>query len=313
MLGGPAPPLDALHLAYSDEMRLSFGLAVASLSSFVIAGCREQRQEQTANITGDAGIDAAPVASAAPNASASSSAVAAAEDRAKHFVSEWTRALDRHDVVGLARFYGDPVKMYGHDSPKSTVMQMKARALGPRSTFKQSIAGAVTVTFDGTSYSARFVKRTGSSDRMRDVPSRLLLVVTDGAPDGFSIREESDDVSDVKASAPAASGSSEPSRDACESAASQAVQSLPRVKSLLESDNKELAKQPGGQSVGGIGPMDEEGGGFSAGLGIHWPERYEAQVWYAVDRAGKLTVTVLGEDIAVPSATLAAVEHACKR
>jgi hypothetical protein len=52
-------------------------------------------------------------------------------------------------------------------------------------------------------------------------------------------------------------------------------------------------------------------GGVSASLGVHHPDRYEAQVWYGVDASGKLTVTVMGEDVAVPPAALASVARAC--
>jgi hypothetical protein len=46
-------------------------------------------------------------------------------------------------------------------------------------------------------------------------------------------------------------------------------------------------------------------------MGIHTDERYEEYVVYSVDRAGRLRVTVFGEDVRVRRADLLDVERAC--
>jgi hypothetical protein len=87
---------------------------------------------------------------------------------------------------------------------------------------------------------------------------------------------------------------------------------LPEVKRAISDAQKGVDESDGRANLGGVGPMEDESG-FTAGLGVHTAERFEARVWYSVDWAGHLTVTVDGDDLNVPGETVRAVERACKR
>lgn len=249
----------------------------------------------------DAAHAAAPPASSAAIPAASSAT--AAEDAARHVVASWSDALDRHDLVALERVYAPRVKFYGNELDRSAVVAAKRRALAASPTFHQSIVGAVDVAKDGAAFVTTFTKRSGTT-KMQDVKARVVV-------EGGLVREESDAPSDARRadSGPTAAG---PSSDGCEAAASSAVFGLPEVKKLLADDQKEVAKAKDGRNLGGIGPIPEESGGFSASLGVHHPDRYEAHLWYSVDGSGKLSVTVMGGDVEVPAAAQQSVQRACR-
>lgn len=132
---------------------------------------------------------------------------------------------------------------------------------------------------------------------MSDVKAMIVVV-------GGQVLVESDAPSEARVKA-ARAGS-------CEATAAKVVGDLPTVKKVIADDEKELAGRTDGRSVGSLGPIPDEGGGFSAAIGVHSPERFEAQIWYGVDAAGRLSVTYYGEDVAVPAAALAEVERACR-
>jgi hypothetical protein len=96
----------------------------------------------------------------------------------------------------------------------------------------------------------------------------------------------------------------------CEDVAGRVVNRLPSVMRAVRDAEEAARESDGSAHFGGIGPIEDEKG-FAAGLGVHTPERYEARVWYSVDRRGQLTVTVDGEDTRVPADALRAVARAC--
>ena len=256
---------------------------VLSLSG--LAGCPRSEGpvvEQVDASVGPAAASAAPVSSGT-------------EEQAKQMVAAWSDALDKHDVDALAKLYAPRVKFYGKDLPRSTVVDIKRRALGPTSTFHQSIVGPITIAKEGDAFTATFQKRSGTKT-MSDVAARIVIV-------DQHVREESDAPSEARAA--------DTKRSSCEAAAGKAVAALPAVAKLLEDDKKALEGKTGSR-MGGLGPLSNDEGGFSASLGVHHADRYEAQVWYEVDAKGKLSVTVQGTDVAVPAAAKATVERACK-
>lgn len=103
-----------------------------------------------------------------------------------------------------------------------------------------------------------------------------------------------------------------PGRARCLEVAAAVVMALPEVKKTLSGAEKEIAKAHDGRRMGGMGPQDDEGPGLSVSLGVHHADRYERLVDYEVDAAGKLTVTVAADEIAVPAAAASKVEQACK-
>jgi hypothetical protein len=255
--------------------------------------------------------EAAPavVADAAPSAAAPApvSAAAAApkvdpvRDEAKAVTEAWSAALDRHDVAALEPLYGDRVAFYGNVASRSAVLEAKRRALGPKSTFRQTIADVepASITHDEElRVVVTFTKRSGSPPKLATVDAKLVLA---GRP--LRIVEESDTPSDEKAK--------EKSLSRCQTVASEVVQSLPPVKKLLADVAAELPKYPD-RFMGGLGVLPNENGKFSTGIGVHHPDRYEALVWYDVDNDGALHVSAMGEDVPVPPAMQARVVAACK-
>lgn len=242
----------------------------------------------------DATATAATEASAVPIASASAAVVAdaaTAEDDARRIVALWSDALDRHDVVALAALYAPRVRFYGQDLPKSAVLDRKRRALGPTSKFHQSI-GEIALAPGGDGLAATFQKHSGEPPQ-RDVRAKIVIV------DGH-IREESDEPT------------AKPGRARCLEVAAAVVMALPEVKKTLGGAEKEIAKAHDGRRMGGMGPQDDEGPGLSVSLGVHHDDRYERLVDYEVNAAGRLTVTVAADEIAVPAAAASKVEQACK-
>lgn len=100
-------------------------------------------------------------------------------------------------------------------------------------------------------------------------------------------------------------------RPGCEGVAARAVNSLPEVKRATARAMEDARKSGGRTHFGGVGPIDDPDDGFTAGIGGHTDERFEAVVWYTVDGAGHLSVTVNGEEQQVGPDTLRKVEQAC--
>jgi hypothetical protein len=260
-----------------------------AIAAFVASACSKSAPPAAADASA-ASTSAASIASAPAEGGAS-----ATEEAARQVVVAWSDALDRHDATALDQLYAPRVAFYGRDLPHGAVIDIKKRALRATPTFRQSIVGPISIVKEGDALTATFVKRSGGPP-MRDVKARVVIA-------NGHVKEESDEATDKRTNS--ARGA------ACESAASNAVATIPRVKKLLDDDRKQLASDPEGR-MGGVGPIPNDDGGFSASLGVHHADRYEAQVWYTVDRAGKLTVTVLGEDVPVPPLSLASIERACK-
>jgi hypothetical protein len=217
-------------------------------------------------------------------------------------VNRWSEALDRHDVAALSSLYGEKVRYYGRETSRRNVLDAKRAALGPKSTFHQKIIGTIDVHPASDAKEATFTKRSGGSGKTSDVVAKLLLRREPGGV--LVIVEETDAPSEARRAAH--------SRDQCESAAAKVANDLPAVKKAVADANKAADESSDRAHFGGIGPIDDDDGGFSVGFGIHTKERYEGQVWYSVDRAGHLEVTVLGEDQKIPAAALHGVEAACK-
>jgi hypothetical protein len=102
-------------------------------------------------------------------------------------------------------------------------------------------------------------------------------------------------------------------RSDCERIAAAVVGALPEVKRLVASANRAADASGGHGRFGGVGPIDDDDGTFTVGIGVHTDERFEAQVWYSVDRAGHLRVSALGTDLKVPLDALRDVARACSR
>jgi hypothetical protein len=102
-------------------------------------------------------------------------------------------------------------------------------------------------------------------------------------------------------------------RSECERIAAAVVGALPDVKRLVESANRAADASGGHGRVGGVGPIDDDDGTFTVGIGVHTDERFEAQVWYSVDRAGRLRVSALGADVKISLDALGDVAKACSR
>jgi hypothetical protein len=276
-------------------------LSIACVGIALFAGACRPNAGTSANAGADAGADANANANANANADADGSSTSTRE--ARKVVLAWNSALDKHDVVALAPLYAPRVKFYGAgEVTRSALIEGKKRALGKGSTFHQQIVSDLDIArSDDDSFDVRFTKRSGAPT-LSDVRARLVLARGDAG--SLLIVEETDEPSDDRAKKRAARG--------CAEIAADVVNALPKVKKLLDDTAKELPKYPD-RHMGGVGPLDEDDGGFSVGLGVHQPERYEALVWYTVKRDGSITVSAMGDDVDVPAAQKTEVTRACKR
>jgi hypothetical protein len=178
-------------------------------------------------------------------------------------------------------------------------------ALRVNSTFRQEVVGEVEVApDDDASLVARFLKRSGPAGKVRDVRAKVVIRQVDGG--ALLVVEETDEVTENVGVAGW--------RNECEATASRVVNELPEVK-RVEDDARNAAEESDGQArFGDLGPIDDDThGGFSVGIGIHTDERFQPEIWYSVDPAGHLSVTVLGADATVSPSSLRAVERVCKR
>jgi ketosteroid isomerase-like protein len=263
-------------------------------SALVMAACRSP-----------SAASGSPDASAPPNLERTLlEAAAPRDDEPRRVVLAWNAALDQHDLATLERLYGDPVMLYGRATSRSALVAAKRRALGGASEFHQALVGEIRLTSTGSStVAAVFTKRSGNHGKLADVEGKLVLRREDGG--AWVIIEETDALTEARRA------KSEPS--SCEAVARTIVEALPVVKQTISRLVRAAEKSGGRARFGGVGPLDEEGGGFTAGIGLHTDQRFEAEIWYAVDSAGVLRVTVAGEDAAIPADALRTVERACKQ
>jgi hypothetical protein len=120
------------------------------------------------------------------------------------------------------------------------------------------------------------------------------------------IREETDESAQKVISAR--------SDTACGETLTRIVCALPEVKAAYADANRAADASDGGARVGTIEPLGLDADTYSVGIGIHTDERFEALVWYEVDRAtGLLSVTSYGSDVTVPAQGLREVERVCRR
>ena len=287
--------------------------SAASLALLALAGCKT---DAPGSSSADAGSMRAAASANAGMSLAGTGADAAAQgsvstpmqdadagDAAmRGLVVAWSRALDAHDVSALSSLYAPRVRFYGRDVSRGAVVAQKARALGGGSTFHQQIVGDPSIMTgpDGAAL-ASFVKRSGSA-KMSDVKARLVAQAGDAG--ALQITEETDEPSIARAA--------DKSREDCDALASATVNALPGVKKLLADIQKEIDAKYKDRALGGVGPIDDGDGGFTSGLGVQQPERYEALVWYTVTKLGDLSVMVMGQDTPIPAAQKSAVQKACK-
>jgi hypothetical protein len=265
--------------------------AVAALALLVSGGCHRDAlpTQGTPETSVAAGASTAPATSLSPT-----------ED-ARRIVSEWSDAIDRHDLGALEGLYAEQVRFYGKELSRSAVLQSKKAAL-TTDAFRQQIVGDIEVTprEDGRIV-AGFVKRSGVNGKTSDIRAKLVVGDRDGA--ALAIVEETDEVTEQR--------ETETPRATCAATAERVVNALPDVKRALKSAKDAADRSQDRAHFGGLGPLDDDQGGFTMELGVHTAERFEAYVFYAVDRAGHLSVTVSGSDEVIPPAARSAVERAC--
>jgi hypothetical protein len=222
--------------------------------------------------------------------------------QARRVVLAWNEALDGRDPDALLPLYGEHVRYYGRDLPAAAVLDAKRVALRADATFHQRIVGEIEVIPGEDLATTGFLKRSGPAGNLRDVHAKLVMQRNDGGP--LLIVDETDDVTEK------AKFSSAPTD--CAGAAARVVDDLPDVKRAVASAILAADQSGGRANYGRVGPIDDESGGFSVGVGLHTDQRFEAEVWYSVDRAGRLSVTVLGTDVAIPPKSPRTVATACR-
>jgi hypothetical protein len=224
----------------------------------------------------------------------------------------WNDALDSHSVAGLSALYFSHVCYYGHVVPIDKLLKQKKDTLGAGSSFQQQIVGAVRLEqAPGDVVVARFTKRSGAAQRLRDTPARIVLRQDTGHGELRILEEADDGVQGGGAAVDACAQSawSEVTRQRCEETASRRVNELPRVKKLVD----ELLKaSTDDRALGGIGPEDNGDGTFTASIGIHTQDRFEGRVDYTVHRTtGHLAVKIDDTDVPVPESAQHELANAC--
>jgi hypothetical protein len=227
--------------------------------------------------------------------------VQAPEEAALVVVRTWSDALDRHDLTKLETLYADEVRFYGRSLTKAAVLESKAAALRKQTTFRQQIMGPITSgSSDGGILTATFTKRSGEEGKLTETSAKLVLRWE--AARTWQIVEEAD-----------LGGDPGTELGGCQERVAEVVNSLPAVKRAI-AEGQAAADESGGRATfGGIGPTEDDDGGFSARIGLHTQESFEALVSYSVDGKGRLTVNAGGVDLELPAATLRSVERACRR
>jgi hypothetical protein len=192
------------------------------------------------------------------------------------------------------------LRFYGRTLVKAAAISAKAAAFRKQPAFRQQILGPISSSRagDGT-VTATFTKRSGENGKLNETTAKLVLRFDGGT---WVVVEEAD-----ASIAPAAAASG------CEEQVAEVVNALPAVKRAVAEAQAAADKSGGHASFGGIGPNDDEDGGFSASMGLHTEERFEAVVSYSVDGKGRLSVSAGGAELELPAATLRSVERACRR
>lgn len=235
-----------------------------------------------------------------PAASSSAGPTDHAEDPAVAVVRAWDTALDKHDLAALDRIYADRVVFYGRRLAKTAVIAAKRAAFAKQSTYTQQIIGDIALApGDDGRVSATFLKRTGDANAFRVLTAKLFLTL---GPQGYRVAEETDEAS------PTSAGAVPPD---CEAKTNEVVAALPQVRRATDAAMKEADQSDGGVNFGGVGPNDDGEGGFVESTGLHRDDRFDSRIVTSVTRSGALTVTVLGEDVPIPAASLQAVRRAC--
>jgi hypothetical protein len=281
-------------------MRSALRAAVCVTAVHALGACDRQssrgHEEVAASATGSAAATTSTAALPPP--------AAIPDESARRAVYAWSSALDRHDVDGLAPLYADRVRFYGKDLTRDAVLSRKQDALRAQPTFRQEIVGPIDLQpADPGEVAARFTKRSGAAKRMRITRARVVLGA--GAGGVLRVVEESDEEADKPSAAPS-------HRDLanCEGTTAKLVQALPQVKKAVAEAMAAAAHAGPDTHFGSITPVEDDDG-FTVELGIDTPDRFEASVFYSVDAAGAVSVTVEGEDIAVPAHVARAVRAAC--
>lgn len=230
---------------------------------------------------------AADPADASP--AAGPSAAPAELDGGIALVRAWSEALDRHDLVTLEKLYADEVFFYSAKRSRADVMKAKASALGPGSTFHQTIVGTIEISDGGQR--ATFTKRSGTGPKLA---SSKAVLVFGGKP--LRITEERDAVKP---------------KGSCDEVASRIVWAHPQTKKILAGLEKELAKHPN-RHLGGMGDATLDDGVTSGTIGVHHPDRFESIVFYTVED-GVLRISSASDDDAFPikPAEAAEIKAAC--
>ncbi len=221
----------------------------------------------------------------------------------RHLVAQWNDALDHHDVTALAALYGPRVAYYGRDTRRSGVLGAKGAALGRGSTFRQEIVGPIEVEAQGDALVASFTKKSGRAGSLRAVRAKLVFAGEGDAGAPRIVAESDESTERTVANA---------ARGRCEAEAARVAMGLPQVKRELAETQKAVDATDGGAVFGGIGPIEDDDGSFTASIGIHTDERFELHVGYAVDAHGLMSVfTRSDSDLTLPGAAIAEVERAC--
>jgi hypothetical protein len=243
--------------------------------------------------------------SATPPAAASSAPPAAewpVNSEEWRLVGAWNDALNHHDTKALEALYADRVSFYGQRRTKAEVIRAKQAAFQAEPDFQQQIPGFIDVTRGVGDYSvARFSKRSGQPDHLRETEAKLVVGRGDGGP--LRIFEEADQAAAGKQQA------------ACDATAAEVVNALPEVKRRLREAWARVDASNGKLRAGGIGPQDlDSPDEFSASIGIHSDESFETVIWYRVDREGRITVGLEDQGtIDLPPAALRRVARDCRR
>jgi len=239
------------------------------------------------------------------------------EREAESVVRRWNAALVAHDVSALEPLYAPRVRFYTRDFSRAEVLAAKRAALGPRSTYAQSIASALAVSKnDVDAVVVTFMKRHGARGKQVETRARIVLA---GSP--LLVVEESDEASDARSvdggagaaagAAASAAGAAGGATTRCASVAADVVNALPEVKKALADVERELPKYPD-RHLGGLDLPPDPDGTVRRSVGVHHPDRYEHIVEYSIDPDGRIVVDA-PEGTKVPDAAAKRVATACKR
>jgi hypothetical protein len=258
-------------------------------------------QPKTDPLTAPSSAPSAPSAPSTPSASVSAPVGSADDEAARRIVRAWNDALDRHELAKLEALYTNNVRFYGTMRSRTAVIALKRAALAKQPAFRQEIVGEISLARGSEGVvRASFMKQSGPPEHVLVSSATLALTPILG---GFLIVEEGDEVSAPGANAAPAD---------CESTAAEVTQALPEVKLALEAAMAEAERSDGGANFGGVGPNDDGDGSFSAAMGLHTEQSFQARVAYSVDKSGRLTVMVGADQLVIPREALRSVATVCR-